>query len=26
LIENWVDEADGRVWFLFEVSHNGAHE
>jgi starvation-inducible DNA-binding protein len=26
LIENWVDEADGRVWFLFEVTHNGAHE
>jgi starvation-inducible DNA-binding protein len=23
LIENWVDEAEGRVWFLFEVTHNG---
>ena len=21
LIENWVDEAEGRVWFLFEASH-----
>ena len=20
LIENWIDEAEGRVWFLFEVS------
>jgi starvation-inducible DNA-binding protein len=26
LIENWVDEADGRVWSLFEVTHNGTHE
>ena len=26
LIENWLDEADGRVWFLFEVTHNGEHE
>ena len=26
LIESWVDEADGRVWFLFEVTHNGTHE
>ena len=23
LIENWVDEAEGRAWFLFEVTHNG---
>ena len=20
LIENWIDEAEGRVWFLFEAS------
>jgi len=26
LIENWLDQADGRVWFLFEVTHNGTHE
>jgi starvation-inducible DNA-binding protein len=23
LIENWVDEAEGRAWFLFEITHNG---
>jgi starvation-inducible DNA-binding protein len=26
LIENWVDEAEGRAWFLFEVTHNGESE
>jgi starvation-inducible DNA-binding protein len=26
LIENWVDEAEGRVWFLFEATHNGDSE
>jgi starvation-inducible DNA-binding protein len=26
LIENWVNEAEGRAWFLFEVTHNGASE
>jgi starvation-inducible DNA-binding protein len=23
LIETWIDEADGRAWYLFEVTHNG---
>jgi starvation-inducible DNA-binding protein len=23
LIENWLDEAEGRTWFLFEITHNG---
>jgi starvation-inducible DNA-binding protein len=23
LIENWLDEAEGRTWFLFEMTHNG---
>jgi starvation-inducible DNA-binding protein len=23
LIENWIDEAEGRVWFLFEASRAG---
>jgi len=23
LLENWVDEAERRVWFLFEASRNG---
>jgi starvation-inducible DNA-binding protein len=26
LIENWLDEAEGRAWFLFEVTHNGESE
>jgi starvation-inducible DNA-binding protein len=26
LIENRIDEAEGRVWFLFEVTHNGERE
>jgi starvation-inducible DNA-binding protein len=26
LIENWIDQAEGRVWFLFEVTHNGERE
>jgi starvation-inducible DNA-binding protein len=26
LIETWVDEAEGRVWFLFEAAHNGWSE
>jgi starvation-inducible DNA-binding protein len=26
LIENWIDEADARAWFLFEVTHNGDSE
>lgn len=26
LIENLADEAEGRVWFLFEVTHNGLGE
>lgn len=25
LLETWVDEAEGRVWFLFETSRNGDH-
>jgi starvation-inducible DNA-binding protein len=24
LLENWIDEAERRVWFLFEASRNGA--
>jgi starvation-inducible DNA-binding protein len=24
LLENWIDEAERRVWFLFETSHQGA--
>jgi len=24
LIENWIDEAEGRAWFLFEITLNGA--
>jgi len=24
LIENWIDQAEGRAWFLFEITHNGA--
>jgi starvation-inducible DNA-binding protein len=23
LIENWIDEAEGRTWFLFEITLNG---
>jgi starvation-inducible DNA-binding protein len=23
LLENWIDEADGRVWFLFEALEIG---
>jgi starvation-inducible DNA-binding protein len=23
LLENWIDEAEGRVWFLFEASRTG---
>jgi starvation-inducible DNA-binding protein len=23
LLEGWVDEAEGRVWFLFETSRKG---
>jgi starvation-inducible DNA-binding protein len=23
LLENWIDEAERRVWFLFETSHQG---
>jgi starvation-inducible DNA-binding protein len=23
LLENWIDEAEGRVWFLFETSRKG---
>jgi starvation-inducible DNA-binding protein len=23
LLENWIDEAEGRVWFLFEASRHG---
>lgn len=26
LIENWIDQAEGRAWFLFEVPHNGERE
>jgi starvation-inducible DNA-binding protein len=26
LIENWIDEAEGRAWFLFEVTHNSDSE
>jgi starvation-inducible DNA-binding protein len=26
LIENWIDEADARAWFLFEITHNGDSE
>jgi starvation-inducible DNA-binding protein len=26
LIESLVDEAEERVWFLFEVTHNGLRE
>lgn len=26
LIETWLDEAEGRAWFLFEVTHNGENE
>jgi starvation-inducible DNA-binding protein len=26
LIESWVDEAEGRAWFLFEATHNGESE
>jgi starvation-inducible DNA-binding protein len=26
LIENRIDEAEGRAWFLFEVTHNGDGE
>ena len=26
LIENWIDQAEGRVWFLFEITHNGERE
>ena len=22
LLENWIDEAEGRVWFLFEASRS----
>ncbi|MGE0628908.1 MAG: Dps family protein [Hyphomicrobiaceae bacterium] len=24
LLENWIDEAEGRVWFLFETGRSGA--
>jgi starvation-inducible DNA-binding protein len=23
LLENWIDEADRRIWFLFEASRRG---
>jgi starvation-inducible DNA-binding protein len=23
LLENWIDEADGRIWFLFETTRPG---
>jgi starvation-inducible DNA-binding protein len=23
LIETWIDQAEGRAWFLFELTHNG---
>ena len=23
LIENWIDEAEGRTWFLYEASRTG---
>jgi starvation-inducible DNA-binding protein len=23
LLENWIDEAERRTWFLFEVTQNG---
>jgi len=23
LLENWIDEAERRVWFLFEASRHG---
>jgi starvation-inducible DNA-binding protein len=26
LIENWIDEAEGRAWFLFEVTDDGESE
>jgi starvation-inducible DNA-binding protein len=26
LLETWTDEAEGRAWFLFEVTHNGGGE
>jgi starvation-inducible DNA-binding protein len=26
LIENWLDEAEGRAWFLFEITHNSDSE
>jgi starvation-inducible DNA-binding protein len=26
LLETWIDEAEGRAWFLFEVTHNGGSE
>jgi starvation-inducible DNA-binding protein len=26
LIETWVDEAEGRAWFLFEITHDGDSE
>lgn len=26
LIENWIDEAEGRAWFLVEVTRNGDSE
>lgn len=25
LLEVWIDEAEGRVWFLFEASRHGEH-
>ena len=26
LIETWIDEAEARAWFLFEITHNGDSE
>jgi starvation-inducible DNA-binding protein len=25
LLENWIDEAERRVWFLYEAARTGAH-
>ncbi|HML28532.1 MAG TPA: DNA starvation/stationary phase protection protein, partial [Hyphomicrobium sp.] len=26
MLENWIDEAERRVWFLFESTRNIPHE
>jgi hypothetical protein len=23
LLENWLEEVEGRTWFLFEIMHDG---